>query len=225
MADKNSYGVIEGVLAYAKIAQADLKYQSKDTEYSVQIIVDEDTADTWEETFKKQPPKKIKASEFETKYRFPCPIEGAKNVYAITLKKDATKDGEPFFPEYRPKVFLDTEDGERVEITESRLIANGSIGKVSYRVNTNDYGTFAKLQNILLDEDGFKEYVSTSGGKAGSEFGGEKPVKVEAARKEATEARPVKAEKEEAPKPVKATPKPVKKVVEEEDEGDTKSPF
>lgn len=240
MADnKTKFGVLEGVLAYAKIAQADGKYQSKDFEYSVQVIVSEDEADAWDEQFKKQLAKKIKVSEFEGKYRFPCPIDGVKNVYAITLRKDATKDGEPFMTEYRPKVFLDDADGDRTDITESRLIANGSVGKVSYRITTNDYGTFAKLNNVLLDEEGFKEYIST-GGKAGSEFGDDKPVKVEAARKEATQARavkvvdddeeedekPAKVTSKEAAKPVKPT-KPVAKkvVVEDDDEDDSKSPF
>lgn len=210
---KKSFGVLEGVLAYAKIAEPDFAYQSKDTEYSIQVIVDEDAADAWEEQFKKQPARKIKVADFETKYRFPCPIAGAKNVYAITLKRTAVKDGEPFFPETRPKVFLDTSDG-RLDITESRLIANGSFGKVSYRINSNDFGTFAKLQNVLMDEEGFKEYVST-GGKAGSEFGGDdKPITKEAARDSAVAARKAKIERDlnepEPPEEKKAAAKPAK---------------
>lgn len=190
-AQKATTGVIEGTLVYCKIAEPSTKYQSKDTEYSISIIVDEDAADAWDEAFKKQPAKKIKASEFEAKYKIPCPIEGAKNVYEVKLKKDATKNGEPFYPEHRPRVFLEMNNGERVEITESRLVANGSRGKVSYRISTNDFGTFSKLNNVLILEDDFKEYVST-GGKAGDEFGS-KDVKKEAPRKEATEARATKA--------------------------------
>lgn len=223
MADKQqSYGVLEGVLAYAKIAQADTKYQSKDTEYSVQVIVDEDTADTWEAQFKKQPAKKIKASEFESKYKFECPIKGAKNVYAITLRRDATKDGEPFYPESRPKVFLDTDEG-RLDITESRLIANGSRGKVSYRVTENSFGTFAKLANVLLDVDGFIEYESKGGG-AGSEFGESKPVTKEPARKEATAARKPKEQEPVVEKAVAKKPSAPKQHVAEDDD-DTEAPF
>lgn len=202
MADKKqTFGVVEGTLVYAKVAEASLKYQSKDTEYTISVIVSEDVADAWDEQFKKQPAKKIKASEFESKYKIPVPeeLKGEKNVYEIKLKKDATKDGEPFYPEHRPKVFVDYDNGDRVEITESRLIANGSVGKVSYRISTNDFGTFAKLNNVLMTEEGFKEYVST-GGAAGSEFdGGEtkREVKKEAPRKEATQARAAKAPKKE----------------------------
>lgn len=226
---KQTFGVLEGTLAYAKIAQADTKYQSKDTEYSIQIIVDEDTADEWETQFKKQPAKKIKASDFEGKYKFPCPIKGAKNVYAITLKRDATKDGEPFYPENRPKVFLDTEEG-RLDITESRLLANGSFGKVSYRINENEFGRFAKLANVLLDEEGFIEYIST-GGKAGSEFGDDKPITKEAPRKEATEGRKKRSdddiENPEHPddKPAKQVAKPSKPKKVEEPEEEDSAPF
>lgn len=200
MADKKqNFGVVEGMFVFAKIAEPSLKYQSKDYEYVISVIVDEDTADNWDSTFKKQPAKKIKASEFEGKYKVALPdnLKGEKNVYEIKLKKDATKDGEPFYPEHRPRVFVDYDNGDRVDITESRLIANGSVGKISYRISTNDFGTFAKLNNVLMTEDGFKEYVSQGGG-AGSEFdGGGREVKKEAPRKEATQARAAKAKQPE----------------------------
>ena len=195
MADnKQTFGVLEGTLVYAKVAEPSLKYQSKDTEYTVSVIVDEDTADEWDAKFKKQPAKKIKATEFEGKYKITLPEEfkGAKNVFEIKLKKDATKDGEPFYPEHRPKVFLDDAEGGRTEITESRLIANGTVAKVSYRISSNDFGTFAKLNNVLIQEANFKEYVST-GSAAGSEFGDSKPVKVEAPKESATKARASKS--------------------------------
>lgn len=209
---KKTFGVVEGMLVYAKIAEPSTKYQSKDTEYTISVIVNEDVADAWDAEFKKQPAKKIKASEFEGKYKVALPdnLKKEKNVYEIKLKRDATKDGEEFYPENRPKVFVDYANGDRVDITESRLIANGSYGKVSYHISSNDFGTFAKLKNVLMDEEGFKEYVST-GGAAGSEFGDAKEVKKEAPRKEATQARAAKAPK-------------VEEVSEQEDEDDS-APF
>ena len=198
--NESKYGTIEGVLVYAKIAEPDLKYESTDKEWSIEVIVDEDTAEAWDEQFKKQPAKKIKAADFEAKYRIPCPIEGVKNVYGIKLKRQATNDGVPVDENFRPKVFVDDADGERTEIGLSRLIANGSVGKVSYYISSNGYGTFARLQNILMKEDDFKEYVSATTGQAGDEFGESKPVKVEPPRKEATQARSTKA----APKVKKA---------------------
>lgn len=199
MTEKQKIGFIEGVLVYAKIAEADKKYKSEDTEYSIGVIIgDEDEADAWDEKFAKQPAKKIKVSQFEEKFKFALPeeFEGLKNVYQITLKRAAVVDGVEKFPQYRPKVFLETDD-ERVDITESRLIANGSRGKVSYRVSENEqYGNIARLNNVLIKEEDFIEYQSTSK-EAGSEFGDSKPVKKEPANKAATEARKSKKEAEE----------------------------
>lgn len=194
--EKKTFGVVEGTLVYAKLAESTKKYESNDEEYVISVIISEDQADEWEAEFKKQPAKKVKAADFEDKYKIPLPeqFKGEKNVYELKLKKDAIKDGVPFYPEHRPKVFVDYDNGDRVEITESRLMANGCFGKVSYRISENGFGRFAKLNNVLMNEDGFKEYVSTSG-QAGSEFGDTKEVKKEAPRKEATQARAAKETK------------------------------
>ena len=201
---KAQYGTIEGTLVYAKVGQPDTKYQSTDKEWSIEVIVDEDTADAWDAQFKKQPAKKIKASEFEAKYKIPVPdaLKNEKNVFGIKLKRQATNDGVPVDNDFRPKVFVDDTEGNRTEIGQSRLIANGSFGKVSYYISTNDFGTFARLQNVLMEEDNFIECESSGGsGKAGDEFGS-KPVKTEAPRKEVLEARPEKAAPAKKAKPV-----------------------
>src|SRR5690606_29535444 len=106
--------------------------------------------------------------------------------------------GEEIYPQYRPRVFLDT-DKERIDITESRLIGNGTKGKVSYRVTSNTYGTFARLQNVLIKEDDFIEYVAQTP-DAGGEFGNSKPVKKEEAREEITKARKPRKESEDTEK-------------------------
>lgn len=221
--EKSQYGVVEGVIVYAKIAQPDVKFQSKDTEFSIGVIVSEDTADAWDEQFKKQPAMKIKSTDFEAKFKFPLPAEfkGEKNVFQIKLKRDAVVDGEPFYPDNYPKVFLDTAD-ERIDITHSRLVANGSRGKVSYRINSNDFGTFARLNNVLFDEEGFIEYESKGVGGAGSEFGDSKPVKVEPAKESVVNARQTKVTPEDE---VKVQTKVVKQVPPPSDDGLDSAPF
>lgn len=191
---KNTFGIIEGTIVYAKVNVPDTKYQSTEKEWSVEVIVDEETAEAWDEQFKKQPSKKIKAADFEAKYRIPCPIEGVKNVYSVKLKRAATNDGVPVDDNFKPKVFIDDAEGNRTEVSESRLCANGSFGKVSYYVSSNDFGTFSRLQNLLFEEDKFIEYKSAGGGGAGSEFGA-KPVTKEAPRESANQPRPVKPTK------------------------------
>jgi hypothetical protein len=208
---KAKVGVLENVvLAYVKVAEATQKYQSKDLEYVIDCIVDKPTAKTWNKAFPKQKAKELDADEFKTKYKMDNPFDGDE-VYVIKLKKAATKDGEVFDEKYRPKVLLDMNDGERVEITTSRLVSNGSKGKVSYRINTNDFGTFAQLQNILIKEDDFIEYKS-SGFEPGSEFDGKAVSKVEPENEAATKARAKKAEAEKKPAESAKASKPKQEV-------------
>ena len=210
---KSTFGIIEGTLVYAKVGQPDNAYQSTEKEWSIEVIVDEDTADKWDEQFKKQPAKKIKATDFESKYKIPLPthLKGEKNVFGIKLKRKATNDGVPVEESFRPKVYIDDTEGNRTEIGQAKLVANGSFGKVSYYISENDYGKFSRLQNVLMDEDKFVEYESKSSGGSGSEFGN-KPVKVLEAKQEVMQARPEKA---------------VKKVTEDSDDSDdsSTSPF
>lgn len=196
---KDKYGVLEATFAYAKIAQADTKYQSKDTEYVVDCIVDKAVAKAWNKEFPKQKAKELEKDEFEAKYKMDSPVDGDE-VYVIKLKKAASKDGEVYDEKYRPRVLLDTADGERLDITTSRLISNGSVGKASYRIIENDFGKFAQLNNILMDESGFIEYASSGG--AGSEFGGSKPIKVEASKDSVTKARKPKDDVENPSHPL-----------------------
>jgi hypothetical protein len=196
MADKNQYGVLNNVvLAYAKIAEPVKKYQSEDLVYEVDCIVDKTTAKAWNKQFSKQKAKEFDAEEFTEKFKMEPPF-GGEEVFVIKMRKPASKDGEMYDEKYRPKVLLDTADGERVDITQSRLISNGSKAKVSYRITENSFGTFGQLNNILMDEEGFIEYKSSGGGAAGSEFGEAKPVKVEEAKESATKARANKAKQQ-----------------------------
>lgn len=226
---KDKYGVLEATFAYAKIAQCDKKYQSNDTEYVIDCIVDKAVAKAWNKDFPKQKAKELEKEEFETKYKMKSPVEGDE-VYVIKLKKAASKDGEVYDEKYRPRVLLDTADGERLDITTSRLISNGSSGKASYRIIENDFGKFAQLNNILMDEEGFIEYESSGG--AGSEFGGSKPIKKEASKESVTNARKPKDDVENPShpddKPTKAAAKavkPVKNVVADIGADEDSAPF
>lgn len=199
MADKNQYGVLDNVtFAYAKLAEPTKKYQSEDTLYEVDCIVTKAVAKAFNKEFAKQKAKELDREDFVAKYKMDPPYEGDE-IYVIKLRKPASKDGEVYDEKYRPRVMVDMKDGERVDVTTSRLLSNGTTGKVSYRITSNDFGTFAQLNNLLIQEDDFKEYVS-SGGGAGSEFGDSKPVRAEPVKESATKARANK----EAEKPVKA---------------------
>ena len=230
MAEKQTYGVLDNVvLCYAKLDVPTKKYESEDLVYEVDCIVDKPTAKAWNKSFTKQKAKEFEKDEFESKYKIDAPFDGDE-VYIIKMRKPATKDGVVFEEKFRPKVLLDMADGERVDITTSRKISNGSKAKVSYRITENKFGTFGLLNNVLMNEDGFIEYTS-NGGSAGTEFDGKGASKVEPTSANLARDKKAKIEKElnepeppeekKAAKPVKPT-KPSKPV--DDDDSDS-APF
>lgn len=159
---------IEGKLVFVQIQTPSEKYQSKEKEYKAGVVVDEDTADTWNEQFPKQPAKVVKTSDFKDTYKIDAPFPEAKKQYVVTLKKDAQyADGNPIPKQYLPKVLLQ-EGKTAIDVTDSMLPANGSVGKISFETRENSYGTFAKLRNVLVTE--MIEYKK-GGGNAGDDFG------------------------------------------------------
>lgn len=167
--------VITGLVAYAKVLVPVKKYGKEDEyELSIDVFVSEDDADLWDAKFKKQNAKTVKTSEFEAIYKIPAPFPDQKKQYVVKLKRDTTyKDGNPVPKEYWPKVLMKV-NGKRRDISESLLenklgVGNGSACRISFEVSENDYGVFARLKNVLIDN--LIEYKSRV--EAGDEFGDE----------------------------------------------------
>lgn len=161
------------VFAYTKIQQADFKYgSSTEKEFSVDCIVDKATAKAWNKQFPKQKAKEIDNDDFERIFKIAPPFDGDEQ-FVIKLKKPAQykKDGEihPVPDQYRPRVFEKGEDGKLVDITKDKLVSNGSKGVASYEENTNDFGTFARLKAIRVDE--LIEYKKVGGAASYDELG------------------------------------------------------
>lgn len=170
---------------YTKIQQPAPKFNPEEgNEYVVDIHVDEDTADAWDEEFKKNKSKFIKYDEFVEKFGAEHAI-GKGKQYFIKLKKNAqfkdkqTGEPKPIADIYRPRVLLNVGNDELEDITETKLVGNGSQGVVQYEINENKYGVFANLVAIKVDE--LIEYVpKTSDASSKYEALGKvkKPVKV-----------------------------------------------
>lgn len=228
---EQTYGVLDNVvLCYAKLDVPTKKYESEDLVYEVDCVVDKPVAKVWNKQFTKQKAKEFDKEDFESKYKIDAPF-GGDEVYIIKMRKPATKDGVVFEEKFRPKVLLDMADGERVDITTSRKISNGSKAKVSYRITENKFGTFGLLNNVLMDEDGFIEYTS-NGGSAGTEFDGKSASKVEPTSAAVAGAKKAKIEKDlnepEPPEEKRAAAKPVKPNKPKapvDDDGDSDAPF
>jgi len=184
--------VVEGTLVYVCIQTPTTKYQSTDKEFKVGIVVDEDTADAWDEQFPKQSAKAAKTAEFKDLYKIDPVFPSEKKQYIINLKKPAQyKDGNPLPEQYTPKVLVPVDGGKYEDVTQTVLPANGSKGKVSYEVTSNDYGTFARLKNVLVTD--MIEYKKAST-DAAADFGGSTVAKGEEDFSEAP-AKPVAAKK------------------------------
>lgn len=163
-----THNTIEGTLVFVTIQTPQTKYQSTDKEFKVGIVVDEDTADSWNERFPKQTAKVVKTSDFKETYKIDPVFPDEKKQYVITIKKPANyKDGTPLPQQYTPKVLLQ-EGKTAIDVTQAVLPANGSKGKVSFEENSNDFGTFSRLKNVLVTE--MIEYKK-GGGNAADEFG------------------------------------------------------
>lgn len=161
---------LSGMLVFVQVDKAVPCYdKEKGKEFKAGVVVDEDTADAFAELFSKQPARKVKRSEFESIYKVEPPEGTEKNLYVITLKKNENlANGNPVPDLYRPKVFLQTTKG-RDEITTSKLVGNGSYGTLSIDRYDNEYGSSARLQNVLVTD--LVEYERSSNVyQSGSEF-------------------------------------------------------
>lgn len=211
---------ISAVFAYAKIQEPAFKYQSTtEKEFSIDLIVDKATAKAFGKQFPKQKGKTVDNDDFEEIYKMPPPFPDQDEQYVLKLKRPAQyKDGKPLPESYWPKV-MQKKGGKAVQIPREVLVGNGSTGKVSYDVNENDYGTFAKLKNILVED--LKEYKKT-GGSGADDFGLEleEPTADEFGSADDGEGNEVKVPAKAAKTSTKASKKPP--VDEETDET---SPF
>lgn len=208
-----SISKLTGTLVYVQIDQPKPCYvEEKGHEWKASIVVDEETADTWDEAFPKQTAKQVKTSDFEGIYKIPAPFESQRKQYIITLRKNTKLGNGNDVPlQYQPKVFQ-KKGNTLVDITKSILVANGSVGQMSVEVYDGKMGSFARLKNVMVTE--LIEYTKkdSAGEDAGSEFG------LEIAPEESQPT--VKVEAKPAAKP-KAKP------VQEQDDSETEtdSPF
>ena len=137
--------------------------------------------------------------------------------FIIKLKKDCVK-GDWVTPEkYRPRVIL--QNGEmREDVTFTKLVGNGSKGKVSYTLRDVKDEQFPQLSAILVES--LVEYEGASSAAAGEEFGA-----TQAAIPEGNDKTPV-AKQSDSADPKKETPKkPAKKQEKAPEEGFDDSPF
>lgn len=160
--------VLENVVfAYVKIQNPVLKYQSTDSEFTVDCVLSKSAAKEWNKEFPKQKAKVVENDEFVEKFKIDLPYPEQDEQFVVKLKKPHIKNGKQMDERYRPRVFLAQGQGSPKDITFTTLPANGSKGKVAYNVRSNDFGVFAQLDSILVED--LIEYQSSA--TVGGAFG------------------------------------------------------
>ena len=198
MADIKPYNeIIENVtLCFAKIAESGKKFESEDREYSVNVTVNKQTAKDFKKKFTKQPIKEFDNKDYEVKFGIKVPYPEQDEQFVIKLSKGHIINGvESYNNKFRPQAYLVNQDSTLTCITTSRLIANGSVADVAYRVTTNKFGTFAHLEGVRITN--LIEYRKSS--NLLNPFGGVVSV-IEEEDKSVSEARKNR-EEEETPVP------------------------
>lgn len=144
---------VTGILAYVKLQAPDFKYGSTtEKEFAVNLIVDKPTAKAWNKEFPKQKAKEVDRADFEKSYKIAPPTDDDE-FYVLTIRKPAQyKDGNPIPDAMRPRAFIKGDNGKLQDITKDVLIANGSVGTVSYDVKDNDFGHFSSLKAVRVDQ-------------------------------------------------------------------------
>lgn len=211
-------------VCYTKIQKADFKYQDKENkEYSIDLVVDEDTADAFAEMFPKNSVKKVKTADFEGRYKCEAPNPKDKAQYVLKLKASHT-DYSGTVKEYdafsRPKVYQPDAEGDLEDITMSQLIGNGSKGDVRFFITENEYGRFPHL--VALCVTSLVEPPDEVGGNVGTAFGRKikpnTPVKPKADPESQDEGTGFKGQQKPPVAAKKAAAKPPKLELSEEEE-------
>jgi hypothetical protein len=203
---------LTGMLLYVSLNKPQKAYvkagePAKPDEWKASVaITDEDILDQYEEFAKnidaKTSVKKVKTAEFEGIYKVAPPEDAGKNIWVVTLRKSTElgKTGKPVPDLYKPKVF-EKVGKALVDVTNSKLPANGSYGSISIDKFERTNGTTSLyLKNVLVTE--MIEYVpdETATYEAGSEFDDEPKEEAPKAKPAAkVEAKPKARAKVETP--------------------------
>jgi hypothetical protein len=164
---------LTGMLLYVSLNKPAKGYvkpgePAKPDEWKASVaITDEDVLDEYEEFAKgidaKTSIKKVKTAEFEGIYKVAPPQDAGKNIWVVTLRKSTElgKTGKPVPDLYKPKVF-EKVGKALVDVTNSKLPANGSYGSISIDKFERTNGTASLyLKNVLVTD--MIEYVADSG--------------------------------------------------------------
>ena len=173
---------IEGTLVYVQVKDSVKAFVKpgvppKPNEWKASIVVtDKDVIKEYKKFAKSLDTlvsiNEVEAAEFEDTYKCPLPEGAGDEVWVVTLRKSTElgKTGKPVPLQYTPRVY-ERVGKTLVDVTQTKLPANGSKGAISFDVfmKTQGGGSIF-LKNVLVTE--MIEYVKSDAehGEPGSEF-------------------------------------------------------
>lgn len=199
---------IEGMLVYVNVQEPVAAFVKsgvppKPKEYKASVVITDKAIKKEYEKFAKSLDtlvsiKEVETAEFKEIYKCDPPADAGDEVWVITLRKSTElgKTGKPVPDQYKPRVY-ERVGKTLVDVTATKLPANGSMGAISLDVFMKTAGGGSIfLKNVLVTE--MIEYVKEdrSEGDPGSEFddaddGDGGNVKVPASAKTKAKAKPV----------------------------------
>jgi hypothetical protein len=121
--------------------------------------------------------KEVDTDEFESIYKVAPPEDAGDEVWVVTLRKSTEqgKTGKPLLDIHRPRVYEQVGD-TRVDITHTKLVGNGSYGKLALDIFMKAQGGGSiGLKSVLVTD--LVEYErKESAGSDGSEFDDDAPT-------------------------------------------------
>ncbi len=115
--------------------------------------------------------KEVDSADFEETYKCPLPEGAGDEVWVLTLRKSTElgKTGKPVPEQFHPRVYEQV-GNTRVDITHTKLVGNGSYGKLALEVFMRSAGGGSVFLKSVLVTDLVEYERKESAGSDGSEF-------------------------------------------------------
>jgi len=189
-------------LAYVKFIRPEKKYESNEEEYTLCAVMDKATHKEWKKVFKKNKCKEVDTADFKKQYLFDAPYPEQDEQYIYKFRVDKTfgkgwtdkKNGIEYAAgsdvpvSWLPTILKPNPDGTNEDITFKTEIQNGSKADIALTTKSNDFGTFVKLNAVLVTD--LIEYEAAGGGGAFGAVVGGGTAKVEATKETPKQSQP-----------------------------------
>jgi hypothetical protein len=187
--------VLSGMLLYVSIQEPVAAYVKpglppKPREWKSSVVITDKAVKKEYEKFAKSLDtlvsiKEVETSEFKDIYKVDPPEDAGDELWVVTLRKSTElgKTGKPVPDAFRPRVYEQV-GNSRVDITHTKLVGNGSYGKIALDIfmKTAGGGSIGLKSVLVTDliEYERKDSVSNDGSEFDADDGSDTPVKVPA---------------------------------------------